>query len=90
MNKILLDCTTITILVSLIIFFIKLLLVEIKISKIIILSVLTTPLFVFTTAKQLSGVILYTEAFMVIYIISQFTVILYALHSIKDNETECI
>ena len=85
MSKILLNIAVVSAMISIIVLMIKLTSINSEISKIITLSTVVTAIFISTLAINIDGDASYTLGFMVVYIISQFTTILHALHLIKNE-----
>ena len=86
MSKILLNIAVVSAMISIIVLMIKLTSINSEISKIITISTVVTAIFISTIAINIDGDTSYTLGFMVVYIISQFTTILHALHLIKNEE----
>lgn len=85
MSKILLIIAAISAIISIVILITSLTSTNVEMSKIITLSTVVTAVFISTIAINSDGAP-YTLGFMITYIVSQFTIILHALHLIKNEE----
>ena len=90
MNKILLIISTAIVITSIAVLLIKLLSTKIEISKIITISIIVSCVFIITITMYKSGESRFTLGFMITYIISQFAIILRALHLIKNEDEQRI
>ena len=86
MSKIIIYIATTSTILSIFILLAGLVISKNVISKIIILSVIISAFLISTTLMQFGNNTKYAYAFVIIYAISQFTIILHALHLIKNEE----